>query len=239
MTPASRRADLFSSRIRAALARFVVVAALGSGLLFTIAASSYPGGSHFDHHALGHDFWRNSLCDVARSTAVGGAPNVVGAFFARVAMALMAFGVGAMLWLVPAHFPSSPRLGRAVRALTLFTVPALLVVVALPTDRFGDWHGIVITMAGLPGLTAGWLATAGLVRERSGLRLVTLLSVATLVVAAADFAIYVDEVIRGGPPRLAVPVLERIAGLLLVAWMIAIARCRPANRASTVEQRTR
>ena len=49
----------------------------------------------------------------------------------------------------------------------------------------------------------------------------SVLAVATLLITTADFGIYVHELVAGGPPRMAVPMLERIAALLLVAWMIA------------------
>ena len=47
---------------------------------------------------------------------------------------------------------------------------------------------------------------------------------ATLLTAALDFGLYVHELATHGGPRLAVPVLERVAALLLALWMVLIAR---------------
>jgi len=212
--------------IRDALAYVVLACAVSSLALFTIAASVYPGGNHFDHSAPGHDFWRNALCDVARSTAVGGASNVLGATFARAAMAIMALGIGAMFWLLSQRLSSTARLATGVRVLGTVTVPGALSVVLLPSDRFSCLHGVAVVAAGFPGLGAALLATVGLVREKSS-RIVTTVAIATLAVAAVDFSIYVDELITRGPPRLLVPVLERIATILLVVWMVtSTARAR-------------
>ncbi len=199
----------------------VLACAIVSLALFVVAAWLYPGGNHFNHHALGHDFWRNAICDVARATAVGGLPNQ-GATFARASMTIMAVGIGALYWLLPERFPSRARAAVLVRGLGALSVPGAIAVVLLPSDRYSSLHGVAIVIAGVPGLTAGLIATAALVRTR--LEVVTMLAVATFVVAGADFAIYVDELVTGGGPRLAVTVLERLAALLLLGLMVASSR---------------
>lgn len=207
-------------------AAVLVASVFASVVLFAVAARAYPGGSHFDRLSVGHDFWRNTLCDVARSTALDGAPNAVGSSFARMAMTITAIGIGALFWLLPARFPSSPRLGAAVRVLGSISVPGAIAVVFLPTDRFGALHGIAIVIAGIPGLTAAGLAVVGLLRTRArpSASLVTTFGVLAVLVATAAFGIYVHELLSGGPPRMAVSVLERIAALLLLAWMVTVAR---------------
>jgi len=202
----------------------LAAAATTAAVLFVLAARAYPGGTHFDRLRAGHDFWRNTLCDVARSTALGGARNEVGAAFARTAMTIMALGIGGLFWLLPERFPSSARLGVAVRALGCLSVPGALAVVFLPTDRFSALHGIAIVIAGLPALAAALIAAIGLLRERVRARFVTMVGILALGVAAADFGLYVHELVFGGPPRVAVSVLERIATLLVVLWMIVVAR---------------
>ncbi len=215
---------------------FVLGAALASLVIFALAAWAYPGGNHFDHAAKAHDFWRNSLCDVARGTAIGGADNRVGSLLARVAMSTMALGMGGLFWLLPHHFEPRPRLRLAspssmtavatwVRALGLVSVPGAIAVTFMPTDRFGVLHGVAIVVAGVPGLGAAVLAMIALLRSprlrRSAMAIVGL---ATLLVAALDFGLYVHELATNGGPRLAVPVLERVAALGLALWMVLIAR---------------
>ena len=43
-------------------------------------------------------------------------------------------------------------------------------------------------------------------------------------VAAVDFALYVIEFTSQGSAQVAVPVLERLSTILLLAWMLAVAR---------------
>jgi hypothetical protein len=197
----------------------IAACAVASAVLFAFAASAYPGGNHFDHHTPGHDFWRNALCDVARSTAVGGAPNPVGAGFARLAMSTMAFAIGLLLWSLPRHFPRRPMLRHVVRVFAAITVPCALAVVFLPTDRFSDVHGMVVVLAGVLGTGGATIAVAASLREAR--RPSALLGAFTLVASFVALGIYVVELVAGGPPRLAVPVFEHIAALLLLAWMLA------------------
>jgi hypothetical protein len=204
-------------------------------ILFVVAAWVYPGGTHFDHLEVGHDFWKNTLCDVARSTALGGAPNAVGAMLARAAMTIMAFGIGALFWLLPTRFPSSGRLGTSIRVLGAMAVLGAIAVVFLPTDRFSFLHGIAIVVAGLPGLSGMALAVAGLLRANARPHHVTAIGVLALLVAAADFSIYVDELLSKASPRVSVPVLERIATLLVLVWMVAVARVTQTRSSVSAE----
>lgn len=193
--------------------------AVAAALLFTFAASAYPGGNHFDHAARGHDFWRNALCDIARTTAIGGAPNVVGAGFARVAMSTMAVAIGLLMYSLPRHFPARPALGQVVRALAAVSVPASLTVVFLPTDRYSHLHGLVTMTAGLVGTGGALLAVVAAVRDTR--RPSIWLGVLTLAAAFGSLGVYLVELVAGGPPRLAVPVLEHVAAVLLLIWMLA------------------
>ena len=207
-----------------AAGRFVALGAVISVALFVCAASAYPGGSHFDHHAPGHDFFRNSLCDVARSTAIGGGSNLVGAALARLSMTIMALGIGVLFWVLPQRFPSSPRTGTLVRGLGTVATPAAIAVVFLPTDHYGSVHGTAIVTAGIPGLAAAAMAVTGLLRERAASRLLGVLGTGTLVVGLFAFLLYVHELVTDGPPQTAVPTLEHIAALLLVTWMLAVTK---------------
>ena len=210
----------------------IVSSALTSLVLFTLAAWAYPGGNHYDHQAIGHDFWRNALCDVARSSAVGGRPNPVGSILARLSMSTMAIGIGALLWSLPDRFSALPRLGRAVRVLATVTVPAALAVVLLPSDRFGALHGIAVMLAGIPGAFAAAGAVYGLLQASDAPRSVAALGVATLTVTVIGLSSYGAELVFGGPSRPEVPALERIASLLLLAWMLALSVSERTSRRS-------
>ena len=198
--------------------------------VFTAAALAYPGGTHFDHAAPGHDFWRNTMCDVARGEALDGRPNGHGAVLAQLAMASLALSVSLFFWSLRASCPSCARLATGVRWLGVVSFAGMLAVVLLPTDRFGHLHGIAIVTAGVPGIAAAVASVVAFGLEPLAPRRLAIVGLLTVVIAAAGFGIYVDELVRGGAPRLAVPVLERAATILLVWWMLAVVRERAQRR---------
>src|SRR3954471_798809 len=102
-----------NARVRAEAA-LLIGAVPAFVILFFAAANAYPGGTHFDHASVGHDFWRNTLCDVARTVAIDGTPNACACALARVAMTLLALGIGVLFVALPRLFPSRTRLGLAV-----------------------------------------------------------------------------------------------------------------------------
>ena len=192
--------------------------------IFSLAAAAYPGGTHFDHASVGHDFWLNTMCDVTRSFALDGRPNSLGSTLASLAMIVLAAGLGVTFALLPRLFGARRRTARAVRALGTVSALGAVAVVLLPSDRFGSLHGLAIVCAGIPGLAASLLALVAVLRERRSARAVTVLGGLALGVAAVDFALYVSELASGGASQMAVSVLERLATALLLAWMLAIAR---------------
>jgi molybdopterin-guanine dinucleotide biosynthesis protein A len=197
-----------------------VVAFIG---LFYGAARAYPGGTHFDHTSVGHDLWRNTLCDVTRTTALDGRPNGTGCTLARIAMIVLAGGLGIFFALIPRLFRARARTGMLVRALGSLAAVGAVAVVLLPSDRFGAMHGVAVVSAGIPGLAAALLSLHAVLRERAHARAVVVLGSLALGVATVDFALYVSELLSGGASQLAVSVLERIATALLLAWMLAVA----------------
>ena len=201
--------------------------------IFSLAAAAYPGGPHFDHAAVGHDLWLNTMCDVTRSTALDGRPNGLGCMLASIAMIVLAAGLGVTFALLPRLFVARARMAAAVRALGTISSVGAVAVVLLPSDRFGSLHGVAIICAAVPGLAAALLALVAVLRERTSARAVIALGSLALGVAAVDFALYVAELVSGSASQAAVSVLERIATVLLLAWMLAIARAaRGASVAS-------
>jgi hypothetical protein len=192
--------------------------------IFSAAAWAYPGGTHFDHAAVGHDFWLNTMCDVTRTVALDGRPNTLGCRLASIAMLVLAAGLGVTFTVLPRLFLTRVRMATAVRALGAVSALGAVAVVLLPSDRFGSLHGVAIVGAGIPGLAASLLALVAVVRERRSARAVIALGALALFVSAVDFALYVGELASGGASQVAVSVLERVATALLLAWMLAIAR---------------
>lgn len=217
-------------RLHALVALLLLGTAACAVLLFVAAAVRYPGGTHFDHVRAGHDFWRNTICDVARSRALGGAHNR-GAGLARGAMSCAGVGLAALFWLLAERVASRRRLAALVRGLGLLVAPGGLAIALLPTDRFSTQHALAIVLATVPGLVAAVLATYALVFDHAGPPYIAALGALAIVVSTADFTIYAHELVVGGGPRMAVAVLERIASLVIVAWMLAVATTSLSDRA--------
>ncbi len=193
--------------------------------IFSLAAAAYPGGTHFDHASVGHDLWLNTMCDVTRGVALDGLPNALGCTLASIAMIVLAAGLGVTFALLPRLFGTRRRTALAVRALGTVSALGAVAVVLLPSDRLGSTlHGVAIVCAGIPGLAASLLALVAVLHERSSARAVTVLGGLALCVAAADFALYVSELVSGGVSQMAVSILERLATALLLGWMLAVAR---------------
>ena len=47
--------------------------------------------------------------------------------------------------------------------------------------------------------------------------------------AILDFVLYVHTMLHGGPGPLVLPVAQKLALLLLLAWMLVVAALRPAR----------
>jgi hypothetical protein len=206
-----------------ALSAAMSAAALASVVLLLAAMCLYPGGTQWDHAAPGNDFWQNYVCDLARTVALDGVPNPRGSALAQAAMALLALALGLLWWLVPRVFPARRLLGATVRVAGCTASAAALAVVLLPADRFSQVHGLSIVVAGVPGLAAGFLAVVGLAQEERAPRVAAALGGAAFVVALGAFVLYVRQYFVPGPGPIAGAVLERIALLLLIVWMGAVA----------------
>jgi hypothetical protein len=186
----------------------------------------YPGGTSWDHASVGHDFWLNYLCDLLRPTALDGVPNPCGSALAKTATLVLGAGLLAFFWLVPNHFPSLPRLGRAVRVLGTLSVAGVPGVVFVSGDRYGVLHGLSVVVAATPGLLAALLAVVGLVRGEAGPKRAAMIGVATLAVSAIDFALYIPQILDDAPGPIAVAILERVSLGMMLVWMCVVARSR-------------
>jgi hypothetical protein len=202
---------------RAAAALLATLAVAIASLI--VAMALYPGGTALDHLHAGHSFWFNFLCDLTGPVAVNGAANRVGSAFAQVAMAALAIALG-MFWLIlPWLFKGRRALGVVLRcAGTLSTLGFALVPLAS-----GLVHAAAVFTAVVPAVVAGALGIVGMLAQRSNRGLVAL-PIATLVASVVDAVLYGASFATH--PRVVTPALpagQRIAVLLMVAWMVATA----------------
>ena len=203
--------------------RVTFVCVGGFVLLELVAMRLYPGGTFWDRTTRGARFWRNFLCDLESPVALDGAPNAVGSRFGQAAMAILAAGLAPFWWSAPRLFVELRALGTAVRALGLASLGGVAAVISMPSSRFGALHGIAVIAAGVPGLTAALLAVVGLASAEPSPRVAALLGGATLAISAVDFALYVQTMRAAGPGPTLLPVAQKVALLLLLAWMLTVA----------------
>jgi hypothetical protein len=202
----------------AAQGRALLVVALGSVLAFALAMRAYPGGTIRDRATHGHRFWSNFFCDLFAPVALNRAPDplgsrlsILGAVLACVALALLWAQTGREI---------GGAAGRVVRRAGL-TCVALFPLVLLSGFAPRWVHAIAAIGVTVPGLLATGLAAYAMLRDARFPRSLPLLALATMSAAALDALVYGWEVAHGGGvPLLLMAGTQKLAALLLLAWML-------------------
>ena len=193
-------------------AAVLVLVLLATSVVTTgIAASVYPGGTWMDRTTVGHSFWGNFLCDVARTPALDGRPNP-GAPWGHAAEWSLIVALFVFFWIAPA-LVDSPRRRRTIRILG--AVAALGLMLVPVTVRVA--HAVALIVGAGPGFAAAVLLIAGL-RPRPVL---ALLGLAALGLSALELALYLvfRNRFSGAPLPPAVPAVQRLAVIAAIAWM--------------------
>jgi hypothetical protein len=115
-----------------------------------------------------------------------------------------------------------PSLARSVRALGVLSAIGTLFVALNPSDRWPQFHQLAVLATTGAALAAGLGGALGLHRSERGRPLARLAATA-LALAAADGALYLHQVLTPGDCAVLLPVLQKLAGLAALAWMIAVA----------------
>ncbi len=220
--------------VRRTAAALLVACVAAFVALEAAATALYPGGTWWDATTQGARFWQNYLCDLEWNPALDGRPNPVGSALAQAAMLVLVAGFVPFWWIAPRLCPAYRRLGAAVRLLGLVSVAGMVAVALMPSSRFGALHGVAVVVVGIPGLTAALAAVVGMLRSSSpGSRPCGAVGAAMLACAVTDFALYVSTMLHGGPGPLALPAVQKVALVLLLAWMTLVAGRATPTRAGT------
>jgi hypothetical protein len=198
----------------------VVLAGLVGYLLFTaLGARAYPGGTYCEPSADAYRFWGNFLCDVTSAVTRRGEDNARGAMLTHGAFASFAVALAPFWWLMGSM--ASPRLGRVIRFLGLPSACAVAVLAWLPSTWSPRMHTATVLVAALPGLVAATVGAVALVTARH--RRLFGLAVGTLALGALDTIGYVWAVVHAVACLPWLPVVQKLAGVGLVAWMASVA----------------
>ena len=185
-----------------------------------LAMRFYPGGNWLDRGARGHRFLANFVCDLTQPVSLSGVENRQGAFCAQAGMLFFALALAAFFLLVPRVCPPEARSARWVRWLGACAVVSFVAVPLTPSERFGNIHSALALASGGFGILGAACAVGGLAYSH---RWLALLGAFTLSLAALDGALFVAHLGDLAPP-LIVPAAQKIAALLLCAWMIGVAK---------------
>lgn len=202
-----------------------VVALAGVALFLPAAAAAawlYPGGTWCDPSAIGHRFWGNFVCDLLHASSLNGRPNP-GAAAARLGMFALIGSMASLFGGLPSLWPARRRVGVAIRCLGLLATLGMIGVPLLPSDRYGAWHGVAVMAAGGPGFVAVALALHAQLRAPSTAA-TGRVGVAALAVSAIDMALYVHHWSSRSDCSTLLPIVQRFAMGLTLAWMVASAR---------------
>ena len=206
---------------RACRCTLVALALFALGL--AAAAALYPGGSWSDRGSAGFSLWRNFWCDLLRSQAINGADNAAsqrlsGLAFATLAAALWCY------WRPASALASNGAQPRRVLWLGRASALALLLMVLLPSDAHPVLHGaIALAGAGLGiGCAAACIAQRAPAERRWSARRVS--GAAALLFGAANAGWYIYVAYLGGPETAVQPVLQKLATLALLVWMLSTLR---------------
>lgn len=189
-----------------------LLALLGGGVVSAvIAAASYPGGTWMDRATVGHSFWANFLCDIARDPALDGRPHPA-AVWGRSSEWALVLALGLFFWIAPALVEPARR-RRTIRVLGLVAMLGLLLVPV--TEKVP--HALALIAGAGPGFAATLLLLRGL-RQRPVLAWLGALS---LALSGLELALFLGFHERFGATAvpLAVPAVQRLAVLAAIAWM--------------------
>jgi hypothetical protein len=206
-------------------AGLVLAGVLAGVALIGIAMDLYPGGTAIDPHARGHSFWLNLLCDLTERSARNGVANPMGSRVARAGMLVVSLALGVHWSILPVFMrgPSgAPNIGWIGRIVRVAGVVQVLALIAVPFGT-GIAHPLTIFTSAVAGLVAGVLGVVALARS-GGPAWRWALPVAVLAAVAADAVFYARSVATS--PRVvtpALPIFQRVGGLLILAWMVVTA----------------
>ncbi len=187
--------------------------------MMALAMARYPGGTWDQPRARGHSLSENFLCDLMRPIALNGEPNVDGAAFAELGLLAFCVALAPFFLVLPALFAERRRLGMAVAICGLLSSVGGVGIVLAPSHRVGSlFHGLVVLLAAVPGLTAAITGTVG--AWSAGARAIRAAAASTLSVTALSVAVFAVQLLRGTETTPGLPLLEKAAIASAMAWML-------------------
>jgi hypothetical protein len=202
------------------LARLGGAATVAAAALLLAAMFAYPGGSGELPAAPGFDPWHNYFCDLIRPVAHGGGDNATGMLLARAGVVATALALVPVWLLLPLLFAAHPA-ARWCRGPGLLAAAALPAVALTPSDTLPHWHTLTNAGAGLPGAVAMCAGALGIAAVRHRHRRLFWLTLLLLFASVVTAGLWTAAMVWVWPGRWALPCMQKLGWLLLLAWMLA------------------
>ncbi len=187
------------------------------------AMALYPGGTFQNPQHVGQSFFGNFFCDLAQPVSLSGVANPLGSRLAQCGMLFFAGALWATFSVVPRFFSRESGARRWLPRFATLSVLTFIVVTLTPSELVGRLHALLALLAGGFGIIALVLAVRGLFRVPGSARALAVLGALALAVGAFDAVIFAQHLSDRAPPPLLVPAAQKIAALLLSAWMAGVA----------------
>jgi hypothetical protein len=213
------------------LAIVSIVGTLVFMALVGLAMSLYPGGTWYDRRAVGHSFTHNFLCDLMQTRAVNGVENPLGSVVTQVAMVIILIALAAFFVQVARLGSPEARVTKITRRAGVFACVLGCSVPLVQADLFFAAHLVVVVAAFIPALVATVAAFVICLKSPQVPLWIRGLALLTIGAATLDFLLYVlgYGMAWGLVPsvgrqllNLSLPVIQRIATLALLAWVVAL-----------------
>jgi hypothetical protein len=210
-----------ASTRRAAFATLLCL--LGFAGFWAGAMALYPGGTSLDRSHPGQSFFGNFFCDLTQPVSLSGVANPVGSRLAQCGMLFFAGALWGLFWVVAHHFARGARTKPWVLGLGTLAVFTFVVVPLTPSERFGNLHATLALVAGGFGILASLVTVWALFASQGRGRALGVLGSVALTVGTFDALIFVQHLGQSAPPPLLVPATQKVAALLVSAWIVAVA----------------
>jgi hypothetical protein len=191
------------------------------------ATWAYAGGSWRHPHATSHSFFENYWCDLLREPAHNGKGNALAVRLATLGFAALALALGPFWLELSLLFRDRRR--QFVRVAGVLSATATAGVALVPSDRFPVLHGPAVLSAGGLGFACGCICASWAVQNVRRAGAFAALSLLLMAFASVNLVLYVWIAYFHGGESVALPIVQKLATLSLVAWMVAGLRVS-ANR---------